>query len=103
MRFSAIATLCAAPLALAGMLEAQLVSRGGLAKRGSHHVVQEPGHPVQVVKEIKATATTIVIIWINQGAGAPTETIHPTEIAPQATHTVSWNPISSIYNRDANK
>lgn len=85
MRFSAITALCVAPMALAGMLQAQVLPRGGLAKRGSH--------PVQVVKEVKAaethgTATTIVIIWVNQGANAPTSTVNPTGVAPAATHTV---------------
>lgn len=47
---------------------------------------------MQVVKEVKVaegSVTTIVIIWVNQGANAPTSTINPTGVAPAATHTVS--------------
>jgi len=104
MRFSAIAALCASPLALASVLEAEVLPRGGLSRRTSHEVnsghpvevVKEvaPGHPVEVVKQVQGgsvhvSATTIVIIWVNQGAGAPTETLNPTQAAPAATHTVS--------------
>lgn len=84
MRFTTIATLCAAPMALAGMLEAQVLPR--LSRRTNH--------PIEVVKNIKAaethggTATTIIIIWVNQGANAPTSTVNPTGVAPAATHTV---------------
>lgn len=93
MRFSAVAALCAAPLALAGVLEAEVIPRRSLSRRDGHAKVAEP---VKVVKEVHganthATATTIVIIWVNQGGGAATQTHNPTQVAPQQTHTVGLN------------
>lgn len=82
MRFSAIASLCAAPLALAGVLEADIIPRSGL-RRG------QQVKPIHAVNAVGGSATTIVIIWVNQGAGAPTQTMNPTQVAPAATHTVS--------------
>jgi len=82
MRFSAIAALCTAPLALAGVLEAEVVPRSGL-RRG------QPAKQVHAVNAVGGSATTIIIVWVNQGAGAPTQTMNPTQVAPAATHTVS--------------
>jgi len=88
MKFSAIATLLTAPLALAGVLEAEVVPRSGL--RRGQQIKQ-----VQAAQPVGGSATTVIIIWVNQGAAAPTQTIHPTQVAPAATHTVSltviWN------------
>lgn len=82
MKFSAVAALLTAPLALAGVLEADVLPRSGL-RRG------QPAKQVHAVNAVGGTATTVIIIWVNQGAAAPTQTINPTQVAPAATHTVS--------------
>lgn len=83
MKFSAIAALLTAPLALAGVvLEAEVLPRSGL-RRG------QPAKQVHAVNAVGGSATTIIIVWVNQGAGAPTQTINPTQVAPAQTHTVS--------------
>jgi hypothetical protein len=96
MRFSAITALCAAPLALAGMLQAELVPRGSLRARDGHLSGGEGGKGGS--KEVQhgqggghqiIVSTTVIIVWVCKGAGATTEQISPTQQAPAATHTVS--------------
>ncbi len=100
MKFSAIATLCAAPLAMAGMLHADVIPRGLQGRtdhKGESKAIEVGGNAaVHIV-----STTTIIIIWVNNGGGAPTSTVSPTQGAPAATHTVStmneaWEAILTI-------
>lgn len=116
MRFSAVAALCAAPLALAGTLQADLVARGavslesGLSVESSSTESQgedrsksksyggngNSGDNV-VESQSETSITEIIIIWVNNGGGVPTSTVQaqstiagaPAPPGSQATHTVS--------------
>jgi hypothetical protein len=115
MRFLAVAALCAAPLALAGTLQADLVARGAVGveagvsaessietsqgqkdsksnsngdnKNGNGNVVVESSSSVSI--------TEVIIIWVNNGGGAPTSTVQMQSTfagaasGSQATHSVS--------------
>lgn len=72
MRFSAVATLCAAPLALAGSLQANLERREAVNVQVSQNVGSNP----LVVQAAGGSATEIIIIWVNNGGGAATQTIN---------------------------
>jgi plastocyanin len=88
MRFSAVVALCAAPLALAGTLQADLIARGAGHEDGAN------GGGNLVVES--TSITEVIIIWVNNGGGAPTSTVQAQSTiagaaAPpgsQATHTV---------------
>ncbi|KAH7356663.1 hypothetical protein BKA65DRAFT_211803 [Rhexocercosporidium sp. MPI-PUGE-AT-0058] len=101
MRFSAITALCAAPLALAGSLQADLVARGAvdseLTVRTNHEAAmkQEPSKGKEVIHAGaggNAQVTEVIIIWINAGNNAATQTVTSTmnlaAPAAVATHTV---------------
>jgi hypothetical protein len=118
MRFSAVAALCAAPLALAGTLQADLVARGAVglesgllvessstesrakekSKSKSNGDNRNSGDNVVVESQNAASITEVIIIWVNNGGGVPTSTIQaqstiagaPAPPGSQATHTVSW-------------
>jgi hypothetical protein len=117
MRFSAVAALCAAPLALAGTLQADLIARGAVgveagvsvessvtesqgekdSKSQSNGNNRNDGGNLAVESQSGASITEIIIIWVNNGGGAPTSTVQAQSTiagaaAPpgsQATHTVS--------------
>lgn len=103
MRFSAITALCAAPLALAGTLQADLVARGAvdteLSVRTNHESSKSEGSSKgsnQVIHagSSNAQVTEVIIIWINAGNNAATQTVTSTIAAPAggaavATHTVT--------------
>ncbi len=106
MRFSAITALCAAPLALAGTLQADLVARGAvdseLTVRTEHGEVskgesiknQGKGNNNNGQLLVSNTQITeVIIIWVNNGGNAQTQTVGttaPVAAAPAAiaTHTV---------------
>jgi len=84
MRFSAITALCAAPLALAGTLQADLVARGAvdteLNVRTNHESSKSEGSSKgsnQVIHagSSNAQVTEVIIIWINAGNNAATQTV----------------------------
>ncbi|KAF5869861.1 putative serine-threonine rich protein [Botrytis fragariae] len=98
MRFSFIATLCAAPLVLASNLQHDLAGRGIItpefAERSSELVVNR-----KEITIVQAKSEEIIIIWTNDGNGAATKTVTETKTvaqvagataaaAAQATHTV---------------
>jgi hypothetical protein len=113
MRFSAVVALCAAPLALAGTLQADLIARGAGHEDGAS--VESSFTESQGTKDSKSQSngnnrngggnlvvestsiTEVIIIWVNNGGGAPTSTVQAQSTiagaaAPpgsQATHTVS--------------
>lgn len=90
MRFSAVAALCAAPLALAGTLQADLVARGAVGleaelsvessgesrgndnRKSSNENNRNRGGNSFVSNSI----TEVIIIWVNAGGQAPTTTIN---------------------------
>lgn len=89
MRFSAVTALCAAPLALAGTLQSELVARGevGLEESGllgGNVIVDQP--IVQI--------TEVIIIWSNSGGGAPTQTIN--EPSSFALTTTTSNGVETV-------
>ncbi|KAK0107106.1 hypothetical protein ONS95_003813 [Cadophora gregata] len=106
MRFSAITALCAAPLALAGSLQADLVARGALdselvvrtqheAPKAEGEGAQKGGNQVVNHGSSNAQVTEVIIIWINAGNNAQTQTVTTTmpppagAPAPMATHLVT--------------
>lgn len=91
MRFSTIAAVCAAPLALAGTLEAELVARGALDSRKAYGSSSGSGVIVETTGSV--SITEIIIIWVNNGGGATTQQINSASsisagTAAAATHTV---------------
>jgi hypothetical protein len=105
MRFSTIATLCAAPLALASSLQADLVARGAVSeeKGGAQAKAGSNSGNTVIVQESNAVSvseTQVIVIWINNGGGAATSTVTTTQTvfasstlaaAAAATHSVSSN------------
>ena len=113
MRFSAVVALCAAPLALAGTLQADLVARGAVGikaegvsvessaeSRGNENSKDSSSGDNKKGggNDVSNSITEIIIIWVNNGGGAPTSTMKSQstfslqEGAPAAaqTHSVSW-------------
>lgn len=89
MKWSAVAALCAAPLALAGTIQADIVPRekvevdSGISG-GSKGYSGSSGSSETVVEEV-------IIIWVNNGGGSATQTMGSTmslASAAAATHTV---------------
>ncbi|KAG9245477.1 hypothetical protein BJ878DRAFT_15102 [Calycina marina] len=76
MRFSAVAALCAAPLVLAGSLEAEFVSKRGqdIEVRGEASEVSS-----NKVTIIESTQADVIVIWVNEGGGAATQTVTETK------------------------
>ncbi|KAJ8059649.1 hypothetical protein OCU04_011298 [Sclerotinia nivalis] len=104
MRSSVIAALCAAPLALAGNLQHDLVGRGVItpefAERSSELVVKEKDITI-----VQAKSEDIIIIWTNNGGGAATQTLTDTKTVTQgagaATHTVTvGGAAGTVYTPD---
>lgn len=115
MRFSAVAALCAAPLALAGTLQADLIARGdasvkaGVSAESSMDESQgqkgqkdsksqsygNDGNSNDNVVVESTSITEVIIIWVNNGGGAPTSTVQSQSTfagaatGSQATHSVS--------------
>jgi len=92
MRFSAVAALCAAPLALAGSLQADLVARGAVGVEAS----VDSGNNFVVEASGSTSITEVIIIWVNNGGGAATSTVNAqstfANAAPPgaaATHSVT--------------
>jgi hypothetical protein len=70
MRFSTIAALCAAPLALAGTLKAERNVDVEISQSGGGSSVDE-----------------VIIIWVNEGGGAATQTVTNTVTVTDASGT----------------
>ena len=92
MRFSAISAICAAPLVLAGSLEAEVLGR-----RGNHMEVGSNKNVVSVKEQsknnnekitiVQQTNQDVVIIWVNGGGGAATSTVTETKTVTAAAGT----------------
>lgn len=88
MRFSAVAAMCAAPLALASSLQADLVARGALdAEKRNTVVVQQSGNNGN--NGGSSSSTEVIVIWVNNGgAGQATQTIN-SAMSTIASSTIS--------------
>jgi len=105
MRFSVVAALCAAPLALAGTLQAELVGRGvvGLEHRSESSSSKESGAKSSssgskssntdskfsgntVVNVVQSINEEVIIIWVNNGGGAATQTVTNTVTVTAGTN-----------------
>jgi len=91
MRFSAVTALCAAPLALAGSLQADLVGRGvvnvetdisvggGDGKGNDNSKSNNSGNSGNSGNVLSITQSSsvdeVIIIWVNEGGGAATSTV----------------------------
>jgi len=105
MRFSAISAICAAPLVLAGSLEANYLDRRApaLDVRTNHVSESQKGSGEKLgnnnkVTIVQSTVSDIVVIWVNNGGGAATSTVTETKTVTAgaagpagavATHEVS--------------
>jgi hypothetical protein len=98
MRFSAVLSLCAAPLALAGTLQQDLVARGvsGLevARSESKSERSDKSNGIKsdsskgssgenVVLVQQSQINEVIIIWVNNGGGAATQTVTDTVTVTQ--------------------
>ncbi|KAH6674570.1 Cupredoxin [Halenospora varia] len=101
MRFSAVAALCAAPLALAGSFDLLRAREASLMRRQESVQVQAAkggnnGASVEVKQSNNGNTqvTEIIIIWVNQGGNAATSTVNSAmtqtggAAVSGATHTV---------------
>ena len=91
MRFSSITALCAAPLVLAGSLQADLVGRGVVnvetdlsvgsssgkgnsnSKSDNSGKSGNDGNSLQITQS--SSVDEVLIIWVNEGGGAATSTV----------------------------
>jgi len=118
MRFSAVTLLCAAPLALAGTLQQDLVARGALSlevarsessgdsknsdksngnsQKNNDNSGKSGKNGNNVVVVQQSTINEVIIIWVNNGGGAATSTVTDTVTVTQngaaaavATHQVT--------------
>lgn len=91
MRFSAALSLCAAPLALAGTLQADLVERGAV---GVEVATEGKSGSNVAISQSSTQVTEVIVIWVNDGGNSATSTVNSmqalgTASAAAATHTVS--------------
>jgi hypothetical protein len=91
MKWSAVSTLLAAPLALAGSLQADVIARNegkemrGNMERGKNKYGYGSSGQTEVIVE------QVVLIWSCNGGGQSTKTVNEMSTmgsAPMATHTV---------------
>ncbi len=101
MRFSAVTALCAAPLALAGSLQSGLEARqavgvevNGQPVSGSQTIqgAANGNNNIQIQGASGSSLTEVIIIWVNNGGNAATQTINTAfstaGSASLATHSV---------------
>ncbi|TVY81506.1 putative GPI-anchored cupredoxin, partial [Lachnellula suecica] len=107
MRFSSALALCAAPLALAGSLQVDLMKRNAVgvqvatsettnvqqAEKGSNKASNN-NNGADVVVTQSTSSTEVIIIWVNAGGNNPTSTVNApaataTAAAAAATHSVT--------------
>jgi hypothetical protein len=86
MRFSVVTALCAAPLALAGTLQAELVARGAMAGSENKQIANDPkagpqnsnskaNNNIGQTQIVQSTTEEVIIIWFNNGGTAATSTV----------------------------
>lgn len=99
MRFSTITALCAAPLALAGTLQQDLIARGvpGLEVARSEGPKSDSSQKSDSSKDSKGSSSSnvelveqsqvneVIIIWFNNGGGAATSTVTDTVTVTQTS------------------
>ncbi|PSS27198.1 hypothetical protein M430DRAFT_130471 [Amorphotheca resinae ATCC 22711] len=93
MRFSAVATLCAAPLALAGTLQADLVERGAVELETGISISNGKGGNS---KSSGSSVDEIIVIWVNEGGGAATSTVTNTVTVTDASGTSAAKATHSV-------
>jgi len=93
MRYSAFTAVCAAPMALAGFLQADLAARGVVAPevrssrlaardapkapaKGSDVKDSSNSNTIDITQSVNAE---VIVIWVNEGAGATTSTVTQTK------------------------
>jgi hypothetical protein len=84
MKWSAVSTLLAAPLALAGSLQADVIARNDGKEMGQGNNYGSSGQSEVIVEQV-------VLIWSCNGGGQSTKTMNEMSTmgsAPMATHTV---------------
>lgn len=102
MKFSTIATLCVAPLAMAGSLEVGLERRNEIIVESTESTTGNSNGKFSKTSNSKGnsnaaaagSSTEVIIIWVNNGGGAPTSTVNApaataAAAAAAATHSVS--------------
>lgn len=102
MRFSTALSVCAAPLALASSLQAELFKRGavdvevatgGGQSNSKNNNNNNNGNSIEVAQS-STSVTEVIIIWVNNGGNSATSTVNPPQAlgttagAAAATHTV---------------
>ena len=105
MRFSTVAALCAAPLALAGSLEAEMVARGvnvevraaDDTKATAEKAAANNGNTI-IIQE-STSITEVIVIWINNGGNAATQTVNTPAAAAAATAAAVTHTVSLQYVR----
>ncbi len=91
MKWSALATLFAAPLALAGALQADVVAKTEKNYDSGMDMSSSSGYG----GETTVIVEEVVLIWVCQGGGEKTTAINAmssmtSAMSPAATHTVSF-------------
>jgi len=94
MRFTTIAALCTAPLALEGSLDMDLRSRGKLAARhngkdSSKDSIKDSlsgsNNNNEITSITQTSETEVILVWVNEGATATTSTVNSAVAATAAT------------------
>lgn len=105
MKFSSALTLCAAPLALAGSLQVDLMKRGAVGVEVSQESSSSGSQKSNAASNSKnnnnnaakgnaqssTSITEVIILWVNNGGNAATSSVNSAQAvgtAAAATHTV---------------
>ncbi|TVY50029.1 putative GPI-anchored cupredoxin [Lachnellula occidentalis] len=103
MKFSAALALCAAPLALAGSLQVDLMKRGAVSVEVSQGGDSSGSQKSNAGSDSKnnnnaakgqssSSITEVIILWVNNGGNAATSSVNSAQAvgtAAAATHTVT--------------
>ncbi|TVY46565.1 putative GPI-anchored cupredoxin [Lachnellula cervina] len=106
MKFSSALTLCAAPLALAGSLQVDLMKRGAVGVEVSQESSSSGSQKSNAASNSKnnnnnaakgnaqssTSITEVIILWVNNGGNAATSSVNSAQAvgtAAAATHTVT--------------
>jgi hypothetical protein len=91
MKWSALATLFAAPLALAGALQADVVARTDKVSKGDTDITYGDGYgggTTVIVEEV-------VLIWVCMGGGSKTTTKNSMDTVTSAQNAISTHTVNS--------
>lgn len=98
MKYSAIlTTLCAAPLALAGILKAEVVPRNDNGMSiGNSHGSKNSGSSGSSGSSVVIQETVInevIVIWVNVGGGAATSTVNTVSSVSSAAGSIKTHSV----------